>query len=85
MLEQLDLTPLSACLLAAWCAVPWRALVRPASPPCSPTSPPRRAGGTRMAAATAGGGGFQGKWVFALSGMIDFFCYLKTKLLERDS
>lgn len=38
-----------------------------------------------MAAATAGGEVFQGKWVFALSGMIDFFCYLKTKLLERDS
>lgn len=30
-----------------------------------------------MAAATAGAGDFGEKWVFALHGMIDCFCYLK--------
>lgn len=39
-----------------------------------------------MAAATAGAGDFGEKWVFALHGMIDCFCYLKKKqnhVLER--
>jgi len=57
--------------LAVWCAV----LARRVLPLLRPGVP----GGARMAAAVAGGGGFLGKWVFALRGMTDCFCYLKKK------